>query len=315
MMTERAPGAIASEPAADSLTGIQQTLTSLEVHKRRRYGTVIGGVLLCVVVALFLIDVATNPNFGWGVVGQYLFAPQILQGVGLTLVLTIVSMTAGILLGVVLAIMRVSDNLIFSSVSRSYIWFFRGTPLLVQLIFWYNIAALYPVIAFGLPFGGPSIVIGSANVLITPLSAALLGLSLNEAAYMAEIIRSGISSVDEGQHDAGHALGMTRAKLLRRVVLPQAMRVVIPPTGNQVISMLKGTSLVSVLAISDLLYAAQTIYSLNYQTIPLLLVACIWYLLMTTVLSAVQSRLEERYGRGFTRRRAVRPAKTKEATS
>lgn len=304
-------GSSTGEPAG-SMTGLQRTLTSLEVHRRRRVGTLIGGVLLCLVVAFFLIDIATNPRFGWPVVGAYLFDPQVLQGMLLTIVLTAVAMTAGIALGVVLAIMRVSGNPVFAGVSGVYVWFFRGTPLLVQLIFWYNIAALYPVIALGLPFGGPSIVLGSANVLITPLGAALLGLSLNEAAYMAEIIRSGISSVDEGQLDAGRALGMTRSKLLRRVILPQAMRVVIPPTGNQVISMLKGTSLVSVLAISDLLYAVQSIYSLNYEVIPLLLVSCIWYLVLTTALSIVQSRLEERYGRGFTPRRIVRVKKSKE---
>jgi polar amino acid transport system permease protein len=304
-------GSSTGEPAG-SMTGLQRTLTSLEVHRRRRVGTLIGGVLLCLVVAFFLIDIATNPRFGWPVVGAYLFDPQVLQGMLLTIVLTAVAMTAGIALGVVLAIMRVSGNPVFAGVSGVYVWFFRGTPLLVQLIFWYNIAALYPVIALGLPFGGPSIVLGSANVLITPLGAALLGLSLNEAAYMAEIIRSGISSVDEGQLDAGRALGMTRSKLLRRVILPQAMRVVIPPTGNQVISMLKGTSLVSVLAISDLLYAAHSIYSLNYEVIPLLLVSCIWYLVLTTALSIVQSRLEERYGRGFTPRRIVRVKKSKE---
>lgn len=300
---------------AGSGTGLQQTLTSLDVQKRRHVGILIGGVLLCLAVGFFLADVATNPRFGWPVVAAYLFDPQVLQGMLLTLVLTVVSMTAGIALGVVLAIMRVSKNPVFAGVSGVYVWFFRGTPLLVQLIFWYNIAALYPVIALGLPFGGPSIVLGSANVLITPLGAALLGLSLNEAAYMAEIIRSGISSVDEGQLDAGRALGMTRSTLLRRVILPQAMRVVIPPTGNQVISMLKGTSLVSVLAISDLLYAVQSIYSLNYEVVPLLLVACIWYLVLTTVLSAVQSRLEERYGRGFGPRRAVRPKKAKEGVA
>lgn len=301
--------------APGAVTGLQHTLTSMEVHRRRRFGTFIGGGLLTAVAMLFLVDVATNPRFGWPVVSEYLFAPQILQGVALTLALTIVSMVAGILLGVVLAIMRVSGNPVFSTLGRLYIWFFRGTPLLVQLIFWYNIAALYPVIALGLPLGGPSIVLGSANVLITPLGAALLGLSLNEAAYMAEIIRSGISSVDAGQLDAGRALGMTRTRLLGRVVLPQAMRVVIPPTGNQVISMLKGTSLVSVLAISDLLYAAQTIYSLTYEVIPLLLVACIWYLLLTTVLTAVQSRLEERYGRGFTPRRIRRTGRRTNPTS
>lgn len=153
--------------------------------------------------------------------------------------------------------------------------------------------------------------IGSANVLVTPLVAAFLGLALNEAAYMAEIIRGGIQSVDPGQLDAGRAIGMPPGQLMRRVVLPQAMRVVIPPTGNEVISMLKNTSLVSVLAISDLLYSAQTIYALNYQTIPLLLVACAWYLLLTTVLTAAQSRLERHFGRGFT----PRPTRRRDAAA
>jgi polar amino acid transport system permease protein len=314
-MTDKHIHETSPKPGDGVLTGIQQSLTSLEIHKRRRYGTLIGGIVICVILVLALINVATNPRFGWPVVLQYLFAPQILQGMLLTVLLTVVAMAVGIVLGIVLAIMRVSHNPIFAWVSRAYIWFFRGTPVLVQLFFWYYIAALYPVIALGLPFGGPSIVFGSANVLITPLGAALLGLSLNESAYMAEIIRSGISSVDPGQLDAGHALGMTRSKLLARVILPQAMRVVIPPTGNEVVSMLKNTSLVSVLAISDLLYAAQSIYAINYQVIPLLLVACIWYLVMTSVLTTLQSRLEERYGRGFSPRRPIRATRAKEATA
>ncbi|MFF5792044.1 amino acid ABC transporter permease [Paeniglutamicibacter sp. NPDC012692] len=256
-------------------------------------------LVLVIIAALAAMDVALNERYHWDVVVDYLFAPRILTGAALTLMLTVVSMTVGISLGAALAIMRLSENPILSLIARGYIWFFRGTPLLVQLIFWYNIAALYPVIALGLPFGGPSIVLGSANVLITPLGAALLGLSLNEAAYMAEIIRGGIGSVDRGQYDASKALGMNGSKLMRRIILPQAMRVVLPPTGNQVISMLKGTSLVSVLAISDLLYSAQIIYSENYQTIPLLIVASLWYLLMTTVLSFFQEKLERHYGRGF----------------
>ena len=296
-----------NEPA--SPTQIQSTLDSLEIIPRPRIWPILGAAAVILLVVGAVWDVITNERFGWGTVFEYLFNPQILAGVGLTLFLTVVSMTIGILLGVVLAIMRLAKNPTFRAVARGYIWFFRGTPLLVQLIFWYNIAALYPVIALGLPFGGPSVPIGEANVLITPLTAALLGLALNEAAYMAEIIRSGIQSVDEGQRDAGRAIGMTEATLMTRVILPQAMRIVIPPTGNQVISMLKGTSLVSVLAISDLLYSAQIIYALNYQTIPLLLVACVWYLAMTSVLTAIQGRLEARYGKGFQPRRPVR-AKT-----
>ena len=284
------------------------------VPLRHPIRTIVAVALLVIAAGAFW-DIATNGRYHWDVVGEYLFAPQIISGAVLTVVLTVISMVIGIALGTVLAIMRLSANPILSTISRGYVWFFRGTPVLVQLIFWYNIAALYPVIALGLPFGGPAWEIGSANVLITPLGAALLGLSLNEAAYMAEITRSGIGSVDRGQYDAARALGMNRTKLMQRVILPQAMRVVIPPTGNEVISMLKGTALVSVLAISDLLYSAQIIYSGNYQTIPLLIVASLWYLGLTTVLAFFQNKLEKRYGRGFevapTRSRRVRKGSTR----
>ena len=258
-------------------------------------------------------SITQNERYRWDVVADYLFAEPIIAGAGLTILLTVVSMTVGILLGILLAVMRLSENPVVANISRAYISFFRGTPLLVQLIFWYNIAALYPVISIGIPFGGLSIALGSANALITPLGAALLGLSLNEAAYMAEIIRGGIGSVDKGQHEAARALGMNGVGVMRRVILPQAMRVVLPPTGNQVISMLKGTSLVSVLAISDLLYSAQIIYSANYQTIPLLIVASLWYLAMTTILTYFQTKLERRYGRGFdsrTQKRSQKKGKT-----
>ena len=255
-------------------------------------------VILVLLAAYAAWDVARNPGYHWDVVLSYLFARPILAGAGLTVVLTLVAEAAGIALGTVLAIMRLSTNPIVSTLSRGYIWFFRGTPLLVQLFFWYNIAALYPTISIGIPFG-PSWALASANSVITPLVAAVLGLTLNEAAYMAEIIRSGIQSVDAGQYDAGRGLGLNGQQLMRRVILPQAMRVVLPPTGNQVISMLKSTSLVSVLAIADLLYQAQIIYANNYQTIALLIVASLWYLVMTTVLTAFQTRLERRYGRGF----------------
>ncbi|GGF19225.1 amino acid ABC transporter permease [Subtercola lobariae] len=256
-------------------------------------------IVLVIVAAGVAWDVAMNRGYRWDVVAQYVFAPRIISGAALTVGLTIVAMAIGIVFGTILAIMRLSANPIFRVIAGAYVWFFRGTPVLVQLIFWYNIAALYPVIVLGLPFGGPGIVIGSANVLIAPITAALLGLSLNEAAYMAEIIRSGIGAVDRGQYDAARALGMNGRLLMSRIVLPQAMRVVIPPTGNEIISMLKGTSLVSVLAISDLLYSAQIIYAANYQIIPLLIVASLWYLAMTSVLSFFQGKLERRYGRGF----------------
>jgi polar amino acid transport system permease protein len=211
-------------------------------------------------------------------------------------------MAIGIALGVVLALMRLSPNRLLSTTSWVYIWFFRGTPLLVQILFFSFIGALYPTIDLGVPFG-PSFIHLNSNTLITPFAAGLLALGLNEGAYMSEIVRAGIISVEEGQTDAAKALGMTRLQTMRRVVLPQSMRVIIPPTGNETISMLKNTSLVSVIAVGDLLYEVGQIYSVNYETIPLLIVASIWYLAATTVLSIGQYYLERHYGRGTTRER------------
>jgi polar amino acid transport system permease protein len=218
-----------------------------------------------------------------------------------TLELTAISMVIGVALGIVLAVMRLSPNPLVSSAAWVYVWLFRGTPVLVQIIFWNYISALYPRLSLGLPFGGPQVAHGNANSVITPFLAAVLALGLNEAAYMAEIVRAGLQSVDEGQSEAAYALGMTRLKTLRRIVLPQAMRLIIPPTGNETISMLKTSALVSVVAVTDLLYAAQLIYSRTYQTIPLLIVASIWYLAVTTVLSIGQYYLERHYRRGSAR--------------
>ena len=209
-------------------------------------------------------------------------------------------MAIGIALGTLLAVMRLSPNPLVSTASWLYIWFFRGTPVLVQILFWFNIAALYPRMPIGIPFA-PSFTSFNAAALITPFVAGMLALGLNEGAYMAEIVRAGIISVDEGQTEAAQALGMTRLLTMRRVVLPQAMRVVIPPTGNETISMLKTTSLVSVIATTELLYSVQLIYSRTYQTIPLLIVASIWYLIMTTVLTIGQYYLERHFGRGASR--------------
>jgi polar amino acid transport system permease protein len=245
-------------------------------------------------------SVATNPRFHWDVVGDYFFSSRVLHGLVATLELTVVAMAIGIVLGVILAVMRLSPNPLVSSSSWFYIWFFRGTPVLVQLLFWSFISALYPKISLGIPFG-PSIVDANANTVITPFVAAILGLGLNEGAYMAEIVRAGIISVDEGQTDAAHSLGMTRLQTMRRIVLPQAMRVIIPPTGNETISMLKTTSLVSVIAYTELLYSVQLIYAVNYLQIPLLLVASLWYLIVTSVLSVGQYYVERYFGRGTAR--------------
>jgi polar amino acid transport system permease protein len=210
-------------------------------------------------------------------------------------------MVIGIAIGVVLAVMRLSPNPLVGGASWIYVWLFRGTPVLVQLLFWQFVSALYPHLSIGIPFGGAELAHADANSLIHPFTAAILGLGLNEGAYMSEIVRAGILSVDEGQSEAAHALGMSRMQTLRRIVLPQAMRVIIPPTGNETISMLKTTSLVSVIAYAELLYSAQLIYSVNYKTIPLLIVASAWYLFFTTILSIGQYYVERRYARGATR--------------
>jgi polar amino acid transport system permease protein len=215
-----------------------------------------------------------------------------------TLELTVIAMVVGIVLGVGLAVMRLSPNPLVKGASGLYVWFFRGTPVLVQLLFWNFISALYPTISLGLPFGGPDLLHGDANTLITPFTAAILGLGLNQAAYQAEIVRGGVLAVEEGQAEAAKALGMTRLQTMRRIVLPQAMRAIIPPTGNEVISMLKTSSLVSVIAYPELLYSAQLIYAVNFRQIPLLLVVCIWYLFVTTILSIGQYYVERRFGRG-----------------
>ena len=268
----------------------------------RHAGRWVATVVVAFIAVVIVHSVATNPRFGWGTVGHYLFSSRILHGLVVTLELTAVSMAIGIVLGVLLAVMRLSPNPLVASASGFYIWFFRGTPVLVQILFWSFISALYPRISLGIPLGGPELVHGNANTLITPFLAAILALGLNEAAYMAEIVRAGIISVDEGQTEAASALGLTRLKTMRRIVLPQAMRVIIPPTGNETISMLKTTSLVSVIAYPELLYSAQLIYAVNYLQIPLLLTASIWYLVVTSVLSVIQYYIERHFGRGSSSR-------------
>jgi polar amino acid transport system permease protein len=272
----------------------------------RRPGRWIAAAIVLVVAVAIVRSVVTNPRFEWHVVGDYLFDERILEGVRITIELAAIAMAIGVVLGVLLAVMRLSPNPLVSGASWLYIWFLRGTPVLVQLLFWYNIAALYPKIALGIPFG-PAFVHANANTLITPFTAAILGLGLNEGAYMAEIVRAGIISVDAGQSDAARSLGMTRLQTMRRIVLPQAMRVIIPPTGNETISMLKTSSLASTIVVTELLYAAQLIYSVNFKTIQLLIVASFWYIVCTSILYVGQFYLERHYGRGASRSEALTP--------
>ena len=251
--------------------------------------------LVCALVFLGVAHtLATNENYQWDVVGKYFTASTVLAGLRLTVVLTILAMFFGTVLGLVIAVMRASTVRPVRLLASGYVTFFRGTPVLVQLIFWFNIAALYPNIAIGIPFTGVSQAV-DVNALMSATTAAVIGLSLNEAAYLAEIIRGGFASVDRGQVEAADSLGMSNATKLRRVIIPQSMPTVIPATGNQVIGMFKETSLVSVLGVAELLQSTQLIYARTYQVIPLLIVACLWYLIMTLALSYPQSRIEKRY--------------------
>jgi polar amino acid transport system permease protein len=247
-------------------------------------------------LAKLLWMLAHNQAFQWSVAAQWFSARSVLQGLGVTLGLTAASMALGSLLGLVLAIARLSPATLFKSIASLYIWFFRSTPLLVQLIFLYNMATLFPQVTLGIPFG-PTLVTWQTNDLITPLTAAIVGLTLNEAAYMAEIIRGGLLAVDARQLETAQAFGASYWCALRRIIIPQAMRSIVPPTGNQLISMLKATSLVSVIAMGDLLHSVQTVYNQTFEVIPLLMVAVAWYLVVTSLLAWVQAAIERYYGR------------------
>ncbi|MET8509501.1 amino acid ABC transporter permease [Streptomyces sp. NPDC004787] len=260
---------------------------ALRIVPARRTGqwTAAGAVVLLAVLGLY--SVVTNRAFQWDVVAAYFTSTAVLRGLGLTLWLTAVVMAAGFALGTLLAVLRLSANPVLRAVSWAYVWFFRSTPILVQLLFWFNIGALYPT------------VLGIHTVnLLGPLSVAVIGLTLHEAAYAAEVVRGGILSVDRGQIEAAQSLGLGRRRRFTRIVLPQAMRSIVPPAGNMLIGTLKGTSIVSVIAVQDLLYSVQLVYHRTYQVIPLLLVATVWYVLVTSVLSVGQHYVERHYGRG-----------------
>ncbi|GAA3738871.1 amino acid ABC transporter permease [Leifsonia bigeumensis] len=255
-------------------------------------------VILVILLALFLIDASQREAYGWDNFGKYIFDKRISQAAGYTLLLTIYSMVIAIVLGITLAVMRLSDNPVVKGVAWLYLWVFRGTPVYVQLVFWGLIATIYSTIDIGIPFTAPWIQFETKNV-IDVFWLAVIGLALNEAAYMAEIVRAGILSVDKGQDEAATALGMSWLQTMRRVVIPQAMRIIIPPTGNEVISMLKTTSLVTAVPFSfDLYGRSRDISAVIFDPIPLLLVASAWYLLFTSILMVGQYFLEKRFSRG-----------------
>ncbi|MFJ5700076.1 amino acid ABC transporter permease [Arthrobacter sp. NPDC093139] len=286
------------------MTVDQQTLAK-ETVPLRHHGRRVAAVILLLLVANLIHSMVTNENFQWVTVWHYLFHPEIMAGLGRTLILTIVGMTFAILLGILLAACRLSENKVLQSVAGAYLWFFRGTPLLIQLIFLYNLSALYPRLGIGVPFGGPELLGGPTNSVLSLWTVALVGLALHESAYMAEIVRGGLLSVPKHQTEAAAALGMNNLMSFRRIILPQALRVIVPPTGNQVIGMLKYSSLVSVIALPDLLYSAQMIYTQTFETIPLLIVVSFWYLLCTSILTIFQQRIERYYGRGVAGHQAI----------
>ncbi|MGH3501787.1 MAG: amino acid ABC transporter permease [Nocardioidaceae bacterium] len=273
---------------------------ALEIERRRHPWQLVAAALVILVLALLVRSLLLNDNLQWPTVGKYLFNRHVLDGVGVTLLLTVICQSLAIIGGVIVAVMRLSANRLLRVVASGYLWFFRGTPLLVQLVFWYNFAALFPVIFLGVPYTGLGHAY-STNALISGFTAAILGFSLHEGAYMAEIVRAGILSVGTGQREAALSTGMTEMRAMRRIILPQAMRVIIPPTGNQAINLLKATALVAFISGGDLLSNVKDIYAVNFAVIPLLVVASLWYLAMVSVASVGQHFLEKKVGKGVTR--------------
>ncbi|MCK8677379.1 MULTISPECIES: amino acid ABC transporter permease [Streptomyces] len=284
---------IDKKPAEDTPPppGGPEAIKAIPVRHIGRYITAV------VAIALFaaIVYAFSQGKINWDAIPEYFFEDRILEGVGQTLLLTAVSMAIGIVGGILLAVMRLSKNPVTSSIAWFYIWFFRGTPVLVQLIIWFNLGLVFEFINMGPVYKD------EWADFMTPFLTALLGLGLNEAAYMAEICRAGLLAVDEGQTEAAHALGMSHSKTLRRIVIPQAMRVIVPPTGNEVINMLKTTSLVSTVQFYELLRNAQDIGQTSGAPVEMLFVAASWYLILTSVLSVGQYYLERYYARGSSR--------------
>jgi polar amino acid transport system permease protein len=280
---------LAQAPAAPD---IPEHADSPRIVPQRRFGQWTAAVVVLALLALTVNSVARNKAFQWDVVAAYFTSDAVLRGLWLTLWLTAAVMALGFALGTLLAAARLSTNPVLRSVSWGYVWLFRSIPILVQLLLWFNIGALYPRI------------LGVKTVdLLGPVTVAIVGLTLHEAAYAAEVVRGGILSVDRGQIEAAQALGLSRWRRWRRIVLPQAMRSIVPPAGNMLIGTLKGTSIVSVIAVQDLLYSVQLVYHRTYQVIPLLMVATVWYTIVTSVLSLGQYYVEKHYARGSERAR------------
>ncbi len=266
----------------------------------------VSAVVVLLIAGDIVYTIVTAPFLNWNYVQIFLFSPLLLQGIGVTLELTVLAMAIGVAFGVLLAVMRLSPNPVVAWLSWLYIWFFRGTPALVQVFFWFNLNIILPHIGLSIPAIGLHWQV-STNQLINPFIAATVGLGLNEAAYMAEIVRGGILSVEHGQIEAAQALGMTHLQATRRIVIPQAIRVIIPPTGNETIGMVKGTSLAFVATVPELFTRAQQLAQDNFAIVELLIVASVWYLVITTILTIGQYYVERYYARGMQRALPLTP--------
>ena len=281
---------------------VKDGITLIDAKPVPRPGRWISAVIVAIFALLLATGFITNDNYQWDVVGKWLFSKTIVSGVVYTLILTVIAMTIGTILAITFAIMRQSINPVLRWVATAYIWFFRGTPIYTQLIFWSLLPTLYPQIELGIPFAPPFVSFDTATY-FTPFWMAFIGLGLNEGAYLAEIIRAGLLSVDKGQWEAATALGMPRSMIFRRIILPQAMRVIVPPIGNETISMLKTTSLVSAIPFTlELTLDASTEGQSLFQPVPLLIAAALWYLFITSILMWIQAHIERYFGKGFDRR-------------
>jgi polar amino acid transport system permease protein len=267
---------------------------NLVIVRRRHYGRMVGAVLVCAALAAIIRAFAVG-QIEWDYVAEFLTVPVILKGLVNTIVMAILAMLLGIALGIVFAVMRLSSNPVLSVTALAYVWLFRAVPALLQLLLWFNLALIFPTL------GIPGLFSFKTVEVMTPFVAALLGLGIQQGAFTAEVVRAGLLSVDNGQYEAAQAIGMTRLKLLRRIIMPQAMRVIVPPIGNEFIGMVKLTSLASVIQYAEMLHSAQNIYYANSRVIELLIVAAIWYLLVVTILSLIQGRIEAFFARGVAR--------------
>jgi polar amino acid transport system permease protein len=282
------------EPISTASPGMRRAVPTLTMHRRRRVSEYVYWALLLLVLFAGVRFVSTNESLRLDLVGDYLFSPVVLDGVKITLFLTAVGMLGGTVLGLVLAIMRTSSSPVLRAVSATAVYTSRSIPLLVQLLFWYFLASILPTITIRVPFG-PEIWSASTNQLIGQIPAALIALSLFGAGYMAEIIRSGLMAVDRGQVEAAASLGMTKALIMRRVTLPQATKIIIPPTINQFVSILKYSGIVMLIGVGDLMFQVSAVYGQNFQQIPLLIVATLWYGVLTGILTIVQHALEKHF--------------------